>query len=199
MSVHSHAECHSTPTAPCRRRAPNLTERAAQNYSLPRYGASAWTDGKLHLEAVVVTATHVLMYQDLKLVRSQTHAEAFVVPADADAPGPHFPGTCLTSGCERMILRDHLWGRTHLYRLCQQLCECRLLAQAANVWLPSSIIIICAIMGVRTFAASASSCVVQPRTEDERAGEIHCSTEGREASFEIGGSGMRIGDVRFFR
>lgn len=119
LSGHSHAECHSTPTA-CRWKHPNLTERAAQNYSLPRYGASAWTDGKLHLEAVVVTATHVRMYQDLKLVRSQTHAEAFDVPADAQ--GPHFPGTCLTSGCERMILRDHC-GCVYICCLCKQLCS----------------------------------------------------------------------------
>jgi hypothetical protein len=39
------------------------------DYSEPQYLNGPWSDGKLHLEAVVVTSTHVLMYQ----VETSTH------------------------------------------------------------------------------------------------------------------------------
>ena len=47
------------------------------NYTAPKQSNGAWSDGKLHLEAVVVNKTHVLMYQDLRLVRVQTLKQAY--------------------------------------------------------------------------------------------------------------------------
>ena len=47
------------------------------NYSAPRYAMGPWADGKLHLEAVVVNRSHLVMYQDLRVARVQTLKEAF--------------------------------------------------------------------------------------------------------------------------
>ena len=47
------------------------------SYTSPQFAAGAWSDGKLHLEAVVVNKTHVVMYQDLRVVRVQTLLEAY--------------------------------------------------------------------------------------------------------------------------
>lgn len=49
---------------------------STHNYSAPRYSTGPWADGKIHLEALVVNRSHVVMYQDLRVARVQTLAEA---------------------------------------------------------------------------------------------------------------------------